>query len=376
MNRHRGLRDDARQRPTLRAVTAHPGIAAEIELPPARGSGAWIDRLLAWLDGLPGPVWATYAALAVAGLIISNAIPWLDGQPVGLDLYWSVFGLFPVLELLLIRHLDRVAEEALMAFRPLVPRDEAGFQALLRKLTRLRPAEALIVTALWLIGGMSATLSDLDAHRILGVTAPAAALIFALEIAINALLSVFVLKAVHRFFDVSRIHEEAPRIDLFNQGPLYGFARLTSQTALSLLLLLAVLVPSLAPRYVAGATELTRLNFVSMVAMFGLGAVAIFVVPLYGIHRRIAAEKERLQAASGARVTAVLADLDHDVRAGELGRADGLNKQLASVLAERDVLARLPTWPVQAATLRSFVSALVLPVLVYVLARAAERIVL
>jgi len=107
-----------------------------------------------------------------------------------------------------------------------------------------------------------------------------------------------------------------------------------------------------------------------------VSATAMFVLPLYGMHRRIALEKEHLQTASGARLTAVLAELDHDIRNVELARADALNKLLASVLAERDVLARLPTWPWQAATLRGFVSALILPVLVYVLARAAERVVL
>jgi hypothetical protein len=347
---------------------------AAIGLIPARGS--WIDALIAWLDGRPGPAWMTYLGLAAIGLLVGNAIPWLDGKPPQLDGYYSVFGLFSVLELLIIRHLDRVGAEALVAFRPLLQRDDASFRALLVRFTTIPAVPAVVMGGFWVAGGLWATLTDLEAHRVLGVSAAAAALTVAMEIPINLLLAMFLLKATRHFLDVERIHREAPRIDLLEPAPLYGFARLTSQTALGLLLLTAVLIPTLAPTYFVDALEFTRLNFVVMIAVLVSGAVAIFVLPLYGMHRRIVAEKERLQGANGARLSAVLGELEQDVRTGELGRADGLNKQLASVLAERDLLGKLPTWPWQAATLRAFVSALLLPVLVYVLARAAERIVL
>lgn len=357
-------------------ATASEPLASTAVNPATQPGGSWIDRLIAWLDGLPGPTWLPYLALAAFGLVAGNAIPWVDGRPLRLDPYYSVFGLFPVFELVLIRHLDRVAAEALMAFRPLVDRNEQGFAELLRRLTTVPSLEAAVFTAGWVIGGLFGTFNDVEAHRIAGVAAAAAALTIAIEIPINMFLGMYLLKAVHHFIDVGRIHREAPRIDLLEPAPLYGFARLTSQTALGLLLLAAVLITSLGPTYYIDADELTRINFIFLIVILVASAVAMFVLPLYGMHRRIVAEKDRLQGANGSRLNAVLGELERDVRIGELARADGLNKQLASVLAERDLLAKLPTWPWQAATLRAFVSALLLPVLVYVLARAAERVVL
>ena len=352
------------------ASTAVPAIA--------HPGGSWIDRLIAWLDGLPGPTWLTFGVLAGIGLLAGNVVGWLDGRPLTLDVYNSVFGLFPVAELVLIRHLDRVASEALVAFRPLLERSEASFHELRRRLTSTPAVGTAVFTIAWVALGLTGDVADPAAHRLAGASLASVMLILVIEIVINGLLGVFMLKAVRHFLDVARIHREAPRIDLFEPAPLYAFSRLTSQTALGMLFLLAVLVPSLAPTYFAAtaAADTTRLGFVSLIVLLVTSATGMFVLPLYGMHRRIVAEKERLQAASGSRLTAVLADLDRDVRGGDLGRADGLNKQLASVLAERDLLARLPTWPWQAATLRAFVSALILPVLVYVLARAAERIVL
>jgi hypothetical protein len=333
---------------------------------------------VAWLERRPGPPWLTYLALGGIGLVAGNAIWWLEGNPGTLDLYWSVFGIFPVIELALIRHLDRVASDALDTFRPLLDRSEAGFIELQRRFTTLPAGPTAIFTLLWIGTGFVGDLQDPAAHRLVGVEQLSAILILTIEFAISGLLGVFALKATRHFLDVARIHREAPRIDLFDPAPLYAFSRLTSQTALGILFLLAVFVPSLAPTYFAAeaAAASTRLSFITLIIGMVVSATAMFVLPLYGMHRRIALEKEHLQKASGARLTAVLAELDHDVRKVELARADALNKLLASVLAERDVLARLPTWPWQAATLRGFVSALILPVLVYVLARAAERVVL
>ena len=361
-------------------MSARAGVATSDSAPSAAPyAPSWVDRLVAWLDRLPGPAWLTYLALGAIGIVVGNAISWLEGDPLTLTVYWSVFGLFPVAELRLIRHLDRVAADALQTFRPLLNPAEAPFAELERRFTTLPAGPAAIFTIAWVGFGLGADLQDPAAHRLVGIEPLPAILILGIEVAINGLLGAYLLKATRHFLDVARIHREAPRIDLFEPAPLYAFSRLTSQTAVGILFLAAVLVPSLAPTYFSSDADVaatTRAGFVSMIVGMIVAATAMFVLPLYGMHRRIVIEKERLQTASGARLTAVLAELDHDVTSGDLTRADGLNKLLASVLAERDVLVRLPTWPWQAATLRAFVSALILPVLVYVLARAAERVVL
>jgi hypothetical protein len=293
-----------------------------------------------------------------------------------LDPYNTVFGVMAIVELALIRHLDGVAAGALRAFRPLLARDDADSADLERRFTTVPWGPTAVYTLAWIGLGTIGIAADPEAHRLQGVTTPTAIVLVAFEVAINALLGVLIIKAVSHLRAVAKLHREAPGIDLLAPAPLYAFSRLTSQTALSLLFLVAILVPSLAPAYFADALDSTRTAFVASMSLLVVAAIAIFVLPLYGMHRRIALERERLQGASGARLQAILDELDRDIRGRDLSRADGLNKLIASVLAERDMLAKLPTWPWQAATLRAFVSALLLPVLVYVLARAAERVIL
>ena len=50
-------------------------------------------------------------------------------------------------------------------------------------------------------------------------------------------------------------------------------------------------------------------------------------------------------------------------------------KSLASLLAERDLFNKLPTWPWSVATLRGVASAILLPVLIFVLTRVIDRLI-
>jgi len=53
----------------------------------------------------------------------------------------------------------------------------------------------------------------------------------------------------------------------------------------------------------------------------------------------------------------------------DLTRADGLNKTLGSLLQQRDVLAKLPTWPWSPGTLRGFVTVILLPIILFLVQR-------
>ena len=102
---------------------------------------------------------------------------------------------------------------------------------------------------------------------------------------------------------------------------------------------------------------------------FPLFAVVIFAGPLLGMHRRLAAARAELQGAADDRLQVIIAALHADIDAMDLGRADGLQKALGSLLQEREILARLPTWPWSAGTIRGFASALFLPIALFLIQR-------
>ncbi|MBF8290089.1 MAG: hypothetical protein HW391_1057 [Chloroflexi bacterium] len=57
---------------------------------------------------------------------------------------------------------------------------------------------------------------------------------------------------------------------------------------------------------------------------------------------------------------------------GERSRIGELNTTLASILAQREILAKLPTWPWSAGTLRGFVTAILLPMTIFLVQRGVS----
>ena len=103
-------------------------------------------------------------------------------------------------------------------------------------------------------------------------------------------------------------------------------------------------------------------------------AVACFVLPLRGMHRRLTAEKDRALAQVTSRLEVVFVRVHERVDQDVLADADKLNLQIASLSAEREALARVSTWPWEAATLTGFLTTLVLPALLWGIQHVLARV--
>ena len=71
----------------------------------------------------------------------------------------------------------------------------------------------------------------------------------------------------------------------------------------------------------------------------------------------------------------ILGRVSHAVETDDLSNADELNKTLSSVLAQRDVLARLPTWPWSTGTFRGVATAVLLPIVIFVITRLIDQLI-
>ena len=338
---------------------------------------SWADRLIWWLEGLPIPIWLAFGALAVACEAWVTALAILSERDLQTDgLRFAAIGLLPMLTLSLMRHLNHTAGEAFDRFRPLLELDARAIEQLRRRLTVLPERPVAFIVGFATVGTVVGAATSPTNFEIEGTSLVASFMLISFASLVSSSLIVLTLQIVRQLVMVERLHRQARRIDLFETGPLHAFSRLTSQASLGLLALVALLVATTPQFVMAPSSQLITAAALVLWSGLGVAALASFALPLYGLHRRIAAEKERLQGDADARLASLLAALHVDASNLDLSRADGLNKLLGSAFQEREVLAKLPTWPWQAQTLRGFVSALLLPVAVYVLARAAERIVL
>lgn len=338
---------------------------------------SWADRLIWWLEGLPIPTWLAFGALGAACEAWVTAVAILSERDLERDgLRLAAIGLLPMLALLLLRHLNHTAGEAFDRFRSLLELDARATEQLRRRLTVLPERPVAFIAGLTTLATVVTAATAPTSFEIEGTSVVASFMLIAFASLVSSSYMWLTLQIVRQLVMVERLNRLARRIDLFDAGPLRAFSRLTSQASLGLLALTALLVATTPQFVTASSNQLVTAAAIGLWAGLGVAALASFALPLYGLHRRIAAEKERLQADADARLASLLAALHEDASNLDLSRADGLNKLLGSAFQEREVLAKLPTWPWQAQTLRGFVSALLLPVAVYVLARAAERVVL
>jgi len=324
----------------------------------------WLHLLLRWLDALPGPAWAAYVALGVAQSLLFHLQPWTLGRSAfgtldATNLYW---GVILAMMLWVAAHLDRVAASSLEASRP-------ALSLSAEEVARLR-YELTVDPATWsaaaLIGSAGLTLLqfvvDPVGSNLVGLAAPLVVAAFLGQFVNVAILLVLLTRLVRQMRLIRRTLERSAIVDPFLPGPLSAFSRLTSRAGIALVvgvtsgIFITPQSPDVAKFLITSAPYLVIPPIIATIA---------FVVPLYGLHGRLEAEKDRLQAEIEVRLKGLLAELNRDVDALDFRRADGLNKTLASMLQQREVIARLPTWPWSTGTLRAIVTAILLPIFLF-----------
>jgi hypothetical protein len=266
-------------------------------------------------------------------------------------------------------YLDRVAARAMDAFRPALAVSDEEFTRLRYELTTLPAPLTRIVTIVAIVGYVLNTLllpdqfiAQFGASR--GVTA---VLLAPVALFTLAVVMISTTQAVRQLWMVDLIYGLAERVNLFRVKPFYAFSGLTSRTGMSFLVL-AYFVAAVRPDMVRDTPALQVL-IIAMVPT----AVACFVLPLYGMHLRLVAEKDRLLAEANGRFETLVERLHARVDGEILTDAEKLSHQLSSVRAEREVIARLSTWPWEVATVTGFLTSLV-PVLLWLLQRMLGRL--
>ncbi len=345
---------------------------------------SWLDVVVRAIDAAPGPTWIAYVVIGLAFLLMVNVEGWLAGIPVGaLDPAQSVYALFFLLPLVVYHYQARIAGEAVDSFRPATDLDDAAAANLRYRLTVTPARSALLASAVAVVINIGWVAADPAGFQLSGKSAVYVVLRLGSESILSAAIFVLILQVLRQMTTIAGLHRAATHVDLLRPAPVHAFARLTSRTALGIISF-AVLTGLPLPG-IPEATWLTTV-FAWTLPMILLGA-AVFVLPLRGMNRRLVEAKthwlddigRRIHATSQAlhRVVDGEATNATDIDASRVAqtRLDGMNKALSSLLQERDFVRRLPTWPWDGGTARAVGSAIALPVVLFLITRALDRVV-
>ena len=177
------------------------------------------------------------------------------------------------------------------------------------------------------------------------------------------MLAAFVLIGIRQLRLVQQLHREATEIDPFDTAPIYAFSRLTA------LIGLVFIFGDYYSLLVNGTfQEGNAFGLGVIVVSVGL-AIACFALPLWGIHGRLVEAKAALVRGASIRAQALHEALYLKVDGADLSGVKDLSDALGGVKTASERIERLPTWPWPPQVLRGFISAILLPVVVFLITR-------
>ena len=332
----------------------------------------WPHLLVRGLERLPGPTWVAYLVLVLVISLVMHSRGWSRGDsPVGtFDLTSAYWGLLGGVLLWTFGYLERAAAAAFDAFRPaLAPAGDP--ERLRHDLTTTPRIPAIAVAFVAILLTVTSLVLEPEGSGIDGVPGPVFVAVMVVQAFMTSVLFAFVYQLIRQARQVGLILDRWAVIDIFRPGPLNAFPRLMAMSGASVVLLVGTTVV-LADPAAAGSFLVSWAPYVVAPSVV---AVIAFVVPLYGTHQRLAAEKVRLADEAEERLKGLLGQVDRDIDARDLGGLDPLDRALSLVLKEREIVAKLPTWPWSVGTARGFVSAILLPLALYLAQRFLSQLV-
>lgn len=331
---------------------------------------SWIDRLIDWIERLPGPPWLLYLTAVLATAFLANAIFWIDGglQAGDFDPLLTGFSVFVFYWLAMYHYLTRIGSRSLHRFRPLLDVDDA-------ELTRLDLELGSLPGWIgWLslpLGVGFAIASILDDPAPFGSLTPKTLLPTIFDVTIMSFLSAtffcVIIRSIRQLRMVDSLHQRVTNINLLKLEPAHAFSGLTARTGSGVILLLVLSYP-LEP-----IQAYSTFDLITWALLAGL-AIAVFILPVIGLRRKLEAEKEQALHEASDLLQITLSDLHENVVRRDFGDLEGKEKAVQALMRERELLAKISTWPWDTPTLRGFASTLLLPIFLFLVTRLLERI--
>jgi hypothetical protein len=331
---------------------------------------SWVNHFNNWIGRLPGTSWPYYFGLWLVLSIVPSSAYWIEGALRPGTFYYPVeIYMAAVMSflLMLMSFLDRRAGIAFEALGPALKTTDEERQDLQYRITHL-PSGGALLGSLLTIGIILLT----EAYGTPYVPSWLVPFPFSLG-AFRVIyflgwwvFGAFLYHTLHQLGMINRIYTQKTTINLFRIKPLYAFSNLTALTAGSLTLV------TYAWRAIDPYTTQDLATLVIMMVILLL-AFLTFIWPQLGIHGLQVAEKDRLIEEANQRFEATILELHKRVDAGKLEKIGELSTTLSALEKELTALKKIPTWPWQPETVRWLVTALVLPLGLWIIQVVLQR---
>ena len=332
----------------------------------------WVDRFTAWVERRPWPSWSSYLTIGIGLLIIQALVVWAEGAlPFGnINIAQAYLAGAIAFMLAMIQFLDSRAGVALETMRPVLKGDDREFSRLFYELTTL-PSRTTLLAGLAALIFVFLTEAIGEPYKLETLQTFPVSVNFLrfIYLACWWMFGAFLYHTVHQLRAINVIYTKYTRVDLLRVKALYAFSKIAALTAGS--------VAMLGYGWLLANPWIDRsdpLVFIPMVVLV-LSAIATFIWPQLGVHSLQVAEKGRLIAEANLRLESLISDLHQQVDDRELAGMTDLNMAMASLEIELNTLRKTPTWPWEPEVLQVLITALALPLGLWLIQLILERIV-
>lgn len=331
---------------------------------------SYLDRFMGFIARLPFPYWLTYLLLFLLEASLIQLLAWVDG-------WLPVFTISPILityplwlwgALAIMTYLDAISVEALTHFAPLLNLQEDQIDRLKAEFTSMPMRSVIVSGVLWVIVFLIFVKISYNAFYVsnqIGLWYTG----FHLSMGMISFFtgSVIYYHSLRQLRLVNRTVKLVRQFDLFQLDPVYAFSRVTSQTGLVWVFLLSLTLLTF-------PIELAAVLVLSVLVVQVVLALAAFVLPLWIVHHRLELEKRSLLAGVNGRMKSTLLDQHQAMDQNDYDKLSQLNGVMASLKGERELLLKIPTWPWRAGSLTGFLSAITLPIIIFLLQRLLGKV--
>ena len=310
---------------------------------------------------LPAPYWLTYLVLFILQGLLSHILSWWDGwlPPFTFNTLNLIFPLWFWAPLAIMTYLNSISLAAISSFKPLLEGSDEEIQQLKDKFSTMPSRPLLVSSIIWFL--VYVALNYLARQTFfseygLGPLAILYTLIMGLP--------TFVIGSsiyYHSLRQLRLIHQTVRRVkkfNLFNLEPVYAFSQVTAKTGIAWIILLSLTL-------VFFPLQLATMLTLSMYTVQVVLALAAFVLPVWIVHQRLEEEKRQLVAELNQRVELTLKKLHHCLDENKLDEVEQINELINGFNAEREILNKIPTWPWRPGVFTGFISAIVLPIVLF-----------
>jgi hypothetical protein len=177
----------------------------------------------------------------------------------------------------------------------------------------------------------------------------------------------FSYHTLHQLRVINHLYTEHARVSLFAMSPLYAFSGVTALTAV----ILAIATYGWTALNPDNLSDPISIVAISLITILALG---VFTWPLLGTRRLLAKEKAHRLDEVSSHFEKAFAELHARIDEGRLDEVDDLVKVTSLLEAERKQLDSISTWPWQPETLRFLMTALLLPLLLWIVQYILQQV--